>query len=189
MQRCFDDAFISDFPAEGRFVKAKRRGLGYWYFDQPDGAGGQKRKYVGPDADEEIRSRVEKFGRLKADVRTRRQLVSTLVRQAYFPTPLKTAGETIRALSDAGFFRLCGVLVGTVAMQVYTGILGRRFDSGTLQTMDADFAQFHGSDDASRKPMNRFFDHLIYQPVRGVVLRGAGIPVVNGGDKMCQMAA
>lgn len=36
-----------------------------------------------------------------------------------------------------------GVLVGTVAYQCYSAILGRRLDAVAMQTGDADFAQFH----------------------------------------------
>ena len=44
----------------------------------------------------------------------------------------------------AGFFRLRGVLVGTVAFQAYAGPLGIRLSGRPLQTQDADFAQFWG---------------------------------------------
>ena len=44
----------------------------------------------------------------------------------------------------AGFFRLRGVLVGTVAFQAYAGPLGIRLTGRPLQTQDVDFAQFWG---------------------------------------------
>lgn len=46
-QRAMDDAWTLDFPPIGRFVKVKVKEREYWYFDQSDGEGGQKRKYVG----------------------------------------------------------------------------------------------------------------------------------------------
>jgi len=49
----------------------------------------------------------------------------------------------VAALERAGFFRLRGVLVGTVAFHVYAAILGVRLPNGVMQTADADFAQFH----------------------------------------------
>ena len=49
----------------------------------------------------------------------------------------------IEELANAGFFRLRGVLIGTVAYQCYPGVLGRRLDAIAMQTGDADFAQFH----------------------------------------------
>jgi hypothetical protein len=43
-----------------------------------------------------------------------------------------------------GFFRLRGVLVGTLAFQAYAGPLGIRLGRRPLMTQDADFAQFWG---------------------------------------------
>jgi len=49
----------------------------------------------------------------------------------------------VEELAKAGFFRLRGVLVGTVAYQCYSAVIGRRLDAVALQTGNADFAQFH----------------------------------------------
>jgi hypothetical protein len=61
------------------------KGRKYWYFDTPKEGGGQNRKYAGAADDPEITKRVETFKDLKADIRSRRKLVSTLVREAYLP--------------------------------------------------------------------------------------------------------
>jgi hypothetical protein len=45
-----------------------------------EGGGGQNRKYAGAADDPEITKRVETFKDLKADIRSRRKLVSMLVR-------------------------------------------------------------------------------------------------------------
>jgi hypothetical protein len=45
---------VADFPPTGRLVSVKVNNRSYWYFDQPDGKGGQKRRYVGPGDDDEI---------------------------------------------------------------------------------------------------------------------------------------
>lgn len=58
-QRSFDAQWSSDFVLAGRFVSVKVDNRAYWYFDQPDGEGGQKRRYVGPADDPEIKLRVE----------------------------------------------------------------------------------------------------------------------------------
>jgi hypothetical protein len=71
-------------------------------------------------------------------------LVSTLVRSFGLPAPLQPVGEVLKALARAGVFRLRGVLVGTVAYQTYSAILGTRFASALLQTSDVDVAQFSG---------------------------------------------
>lgn len=242
-QRSLDAAFSSEFNVKGRFVTAEVTSRRYWYFDLPDGEGGKKRTYVGPVDDPEITKRVENFKDLKADIRERRKLVSTLVREAYLPRSERQTGEIVQALAEAGFFRLRGVLIGTVAYQCYSAVLGVRLPSTSMVTADADFAQFHsisvavedemppvletlrqvdstfreiphqadgrlaaqfasrsgykvefltpnmGSEDYGGRPTPmpalggaaaqplRFLDFLIYQPIRAVLLHGAGVPV------------
>jgi hypothetical protein len=143
-QRCLDESFTSEYSSDGRFVPVEVKSKKYWYFDTPKAEGaGQDRRYVGPVDDPEITKRVEAFKDLKADLRGRRRLVSTLTREAYLPRPLLMAGQVVEELAKAGFFRLRGVLVGTVAYQCYSAVLGRRLDAVAMQTGDADFAQFH----------------------------------------------
>jgi hypothetical protein len=245
VQRSLDESFTSEFSSSGRFVAVEVKGKKYWYFDTPKReGGGQDRRYVGPVDDPEITKRVEAFKDLKADLKGRRRLVSTLTREAYLPRPLSMAGQVVEQLAKAGFFRLRGVLVGTVAYQCYPAVLGRRLDAVAMQTGDADFAQFHEisvaikdsmppilevlrkvdptfrevpsqvdgrvstqfvsrdkfkvefltpnqwSNDQEGKPVPmpalggaaafplRFLDYLIYQPIRAVLLHGAGVPVL-----------
>jgi hypothetical protein len=144
VQRALDAAFSSEFSLEGRFVSQQSGGRRYWYFDTAaDEGAGKRRRYVGPVDDPEITRRVEAFKDLKADYRARRKLVSTLVREAYLPRPDPMTGAVVQALAEGGFFRLRGVLVGTVAYQTYGPMLGVRLPEAILQTGDADFAQFH----------------------------------------------
>jgi len=141
-QRALDGSFSSEFSIVGRFIKMESRGRRYWYFDTPKEGGGKARRYVGPVDDEEITRRVENFKDLKADDRTRRKIVSTLIREAYLPRPEPFVGHLIQTLAEQGFFRLQGVLVGTVAYQCYAALLGMRLSHTAMQTADADFAQF-----------------------------------------------
>ena len=60
------------------------------------------------------------------------------------PAPDSLSGLIVEAMWKAGFFRLRGVLVGTVAFQAYAGPLGIKLTGRPLQTQDADFAQFWG---------------------------------------------
>ncbi|MBY5453972.1 hypothetical protein HFO91_30810 [Rhizobium leguminosarum] len=140
-QRAFDDAWAEDFPPTGRFVAVTVDGRKYWYFDQPDGEGGQKRRYVGPADDPEISARVETFKESKSDYKGRRKLVSTLTREAGLIAPDRFTGEVVEALAAAGLFRLRGVLVGTVAFQTYAPYLGIRLPMAAILTGDADIAQ------------------------------------------------
>lgn len=114
-QRSFDAQWTADFPPTGRFVSVKVDNRAYWYFDQPNGEGGQKRRYVGPADDPEITQRVETHRSEKGDYKTRRKLVSTLTREAGLIAPDSFTGDVVEALAAAGLFRLRGILVGTVA--------------------------------------------------------------------------
>jgi hypothetical protein len=144
VQRSLDKNFLSEFSAHGRFVSVEVKGRAYWYFDVPKAEGaGQKRRYVGPASDPEISKKVAAFKDLKANLKGRRRLVSTRVREAHLPRPLRMSGQVVEKIARAGVFRLRGVLVGTIAYQCYAGVLGSRLDAAAMQTGDADFAQFH----------------------------------------------
>src|SRR3546814_10617484 len=60
------------------FVKRSEKGKLYWYYEPPMTDGSRPRKYVGPDSDPAVASRVEGFGRLKTGFRERQRLVRAL---------------------------------------------------------------------------------------------------------------
>lgn len=159
-QRSLDASFATEFNVGGRFVAMEVKGRRYWYHDLPNSDAGKTRTYVGPVDDPEITKRVESFKDLKADIRERRKLVSTLVREAYLPRPEGKTGDIVQALAEAGFFRLRGVLVGTVAYQCYPAVLGVRLPSASMVTGDADFAQFHSISEAVGDGMPPVLDTL-----------------------------
>lgn len=140
-QRSLDAAWTSDFPQEGRFTPASIKGRKYWYFDIPDGHGGTKRRYAGPDDDPDIAQRVSDHKRDKDDLRARRRLVNTLTREGGMISPDAMTGDIVQALANGGLFRLRGVLIGTVAFQCYSGLLGVRLPMAAILTGDADIAQ------------------------------------------------
>ena len=142
-QRSLDGDFVSEFPLDGRFVPVTVKDREYYYFDNPPAVADGKRVYVGPKADPEIARRVAEFNGLKNDMKARRKLVSTLVRDGGMASPVRFTGDVIEAMAKGGLFRLRAVLVGTVAYSTYPGILGVRLPAATMQTGDADFAQFH----------------------------------------------
>jgi hypothetical protein len=143
LQRSLDVAFQNDFAAaSGNFVAVPVKGKQYWYFDETT-EGATKRRYVGPADDPEISKRVADFKLIKTDLRARRKLVSTLIREAGLLAPERLTGDIVEALATAGLFRLRGVLVGTIAYQTYAAHLGVRLPASAIQTGDADFAQFH----------------------------------------------
>jgi hypothetical protein len=55
--------------------------------------------------------------------------------------PDAMSGDIVEALADGGLFRLRGVLIGTVAFQCYSGLLGIRLPMAAILTGDADIAQ------------------------------------------------
>jgi hypothetical protein len=65
------------------------------------------------------------------------------LRDAGFATPPTLVGDVVEALWKAGIFRLRAVLVGTLAYQTYSGLLGVRLPAAALMTGDVDFAQVH----------------------------------------------
>jgi hypothetical protein len=140
-QRSLDAAWTADFPPEGRFTPANIKGRKYWYFDIPDGHGGTTRRYVGPADDPDIAQRVANHKRDKDDLRGRRRMVNSLTREGGMIAPDTISGDIVEALADGGLFRLRGVLIGTVAFQCYSGLLGVRLPTAAILTGDADIAQ------------------------------------------------
>lgn len=144
IERSLDAGFDQDFDEQGQFVKVPAKGRDYWYY-QLYGNGTRTRRYVGPVADEAVTRRVEAFGKLKGDFSERREIVRAL--STSLPQPDALTGDILNGLWKAGFFRLRGVLVGTVAFQAYAGLLGMKLPGTALMTQDSDFAQFKAISD------------------------------------------
>jgi hypothetical protein len=140
LERCAATSFDAAFSEDGTFTPKTINGRRYWYF-QVATAQGRKQRYVGPESPALI-ARIERHQQSRDDERERRALVSTLVRSYGLTAPLARIGEVVAALAKAGLFRLRGVLVGTVAYQCYSGMLGVRLSGASVQTSDIDIAQF-----------------------------------------------
>jgi hypothetical protein len=142
LQRSLDAEFDEMFDVKGSFRKKLSKGRMYWHHQVRVG---DKviTKYVGPVTDKSITDRVNRFAEIKSDFKARKELVRALS-AAGLPTPDAVSGTVVEAMWKAGFFRLRGVLVGTVAFQAYAGPLGIKLKGRPLQTQDADFAQFWG---------------------------------------------
>lgn len=140
LDRSRSTAFQDAFQEDGSFVPKTIKGRRYWYF-QKKSNGGREQKYVGPETPELLKQ-IAQHKQTRDDERERRALVSTLVRSFGLPRPIKEIGDTVEALAKAGVFRLRGVLVGTVAYQAYSPMLGVRLPHAILQTGDVDIAQF-----------------------------------------------
>lgn len=141
LERCRAASFQHAFPTPGTFVSKTVKGRKYWYFQSPTEAGRQQ-KYVGPETPE-LLEEIARHKQVRDDERERRSLVATLTRSFGLPTPpIPVIGEIISALAKAGVFRLRGVLIGTVAYQTYSAMLGTKLPHSILQTNDVDIAQF-----------------------------------------------
>ncbi|MGY2049225.1 nucleotidyltransferase family protein [Methylobacterium sp. JK268] len=143
-QRCLDALFDAQLPENGSFTQRHQNGRSYWYYMgyTPGDEGRRYAKYVGPVDDPAVSARVSAFRDAKTGYRERRDLVRAL-RAMGLPAPTPFVGDVVEALWKSGFFRLRGVLVGTVAYQAYAGLLGARLPDAHLVTSDLDVAQFH----------------------------------------------
>jgi hypothetical protein len=131
--------FDRAFGERGTFVTKEIKGRRYWYF-QTLARGTKKQRYVGPETPE-LLERIASARRGIDDFRERRSLVSTLARSAFLPKPSSEMGEVIAQLAEAGVFRLRAILVGTVAFQTYSAMLGVRLPNAAARTDDVDIAQ------------------------------------------------
>ncbi|MBS0367341.1 MAG: nucleotidyltransferase domain-containing protein [Proteobacteria bacterium] len=119
----------------GVFSRKTVKGHAYWYYVFREGTR-HRQIYVGPD-DERVRALVEKKQQPTDSDRTQ-----TLAR-AYVAhggtTLLPKHLRVIARLTDFGFFRIGGVLVGTHAFAAYANLLGVRW-TGADRTQDVDLA-------------------------------------------------
>lgn len=136
------------FPAGTNFQLRTISGRRYWYARLPDGS----QKYLGPDKPP-LSEIVASERDLKVLDSENRAIIRSF-RANGFPLPGDNPGRVLASLSDSGFFRLRGVLVGTLAYQTYLPMFGeniRAFHSNLAKsgamaasrTGDLDFALFH----------------------------------------------
>lgn len=130
----------SDFEPTGSFITKERKGRQYWYFRSPMEQGIRRDRYVGPDSPT-VRQRIERHAAEKGSYRQRRSLVSALLHSG-FKGPDARTGRILEALEAAGVFRLRAVVIGTVAYQTYSGLLGVKMAAPSTLTQDLDVAQF-----------------------------------------------
>jgi hypothetical protein len=187
LDRCNATAFHDAFPPDGNFVSKTVRKKRYWYF-QRQSATGREQKYVGPETSQ-LLEQISQHKQRRDDERERRALVSTLIRALGLPRPLKEIGEVVAALAQAGVFRLRGVLIGTVAYQVYAPMLGVRLPHTILQTGDVDIAQFQNVSVAVEEQIPPVLDLLrsvdkTFRPVPHIHKSSATSYVAKGGIRV-----
>lgn len=120
----------------GSFQKLTRRGQDYWYFAYRDLDRKVRMAYIGPD-DERVRALVRRFAQVRRDKPLAPQAQAALA-LGCAPTAPKHF-RIVKRLSEYGFFRAGGVLIGTHAFIALGNLLGVRWDNGAT-TLDVDFA-------------------------------------------------
>src|ERR1700712_2445052 len=130
----------ADFPVRGSFFTTSIQRRPYWYFQGQQQDGRRTKRYVGPDTPE-LQASIQAHREAKDDYRQRRELVSALTR-AGLKAPDALTGRVLEALANAGVFRVRAVVVGTVAYQCYSGLLGVKLGASNAMTSDLDLAQF-----------------------------------------------
>ena len=120
----------------GSFSSKTIKGHKYWYFQYTEPSGKLRQIYVGPDNDA-VKSLIE--------LKDRPGAVQNLVPLAASAVALGCAAvlpkhlRVIARLSEYGFFRAGGVLVGTHAFLAFGNMLGVQWGD-TSRTQDIDFA-------------------------------------------------
>ncbi|HYG27570.1 MAG TPA: GSU2403 family nucleotidyltransferase fold protein [Caulobacteraceae bacterium] len=137
------------------FRKKTIKGRDYWYARGPSEEGKRPERYLGADTPE-LRATIEAKIDAGKSADGRRLIVRSLI-AAGLPAPDPTSGAVLKALAEAGAFRLRAVVVGTVAFQMYGGGLGAVFPGAVIRTGDLDIAQDYGVsgavDDEVDRPM------------------------------------
>jgi hypothetical protein len=160
VERCATDELASDVPIDGSFYLKKVGGSAYWYFRESAGPTGRHLDhYAGPDS-EDLQRQVDGHRQAKERYRERRMIVGTLQR-AGLPAPDAETGRVLQVLADAGIFRLGAVVVGTVAYQTYSGLLGVVLGRRKFTTNDLEIAQFQSASSAIGNRVRMPFGDLL----------------------------
>lgn len=163
-------------------------GKRFWYATVRSG-GAHRQFFIGPD-DKRTRARIGRWKDAQADQRAFRAGASekaAALRAARLPALDMTTGKVLRALAEAGAFRLGAVLVGTHAFRLYDLELGARISSAaTAITADVDLAAFEklslSIDDRAEPEIPKVLTSLGLLPV-GSLQRGKPVRWrLRGGD-------
>jgi len=126
----------------GSFVSKVIKGDTYYYFQYSDPGGIKRQLYIGRKdriLDDVVKKyRAERASFAEEEIGTQR--LCSLLRAGEALLTDTASARVLKALSDAGVFRLGAVLVGTHAFLVLGNLLGVRWPGGSLRTQDIDIA-------------------------------------------------
>jgi hypothetical protein len=126
----------------GCFITKTVKGASYLYFQGSEPSGRTRQIYVGragPVMDKVVAEFKAKSRSVQEDRASLRRL-SALLAAGGALIPDSSTARVLRALGEAGVFRLGGVLVGTHAFLALGNALGTRWDHASLATQDIDIA-------------------------------------------------
>lgn len=121
---------------KGSFQKLERKGKQYWYFAYRDPDQKTRMAYVGPD-DIRVQQLIARFAQLQQD-KPLAPAARSAIALGCAPAAPKHF-RIIKRLSEYGFFRAGGILIGTHAFLAMGNMLGVRWLDGA-STLDVDFA-------------------------------------------------
>lgn len=126
----------------GSFVTKTIKGDTYYYFQYSHPGGIKRQIYIGRKdkvLDEVVKKYREERGSI-AEEEMGIQRLCTLLRVGGALLTDSASARVLKALSDAGVFRLGAVLVGTQAFLALGNLLGVKWTGGSLRTHDIDIA-------------------------------------------------
>ncbi len=130
------DMMRSVADLQGSFSSKKVKGHIYWYFQYTEPSGKLRQVYVGPQSDA-VTALMEKKAAPASQSRLAPLAGAAIALGCADLLPRHY--RVIRRLSDYGFFRAGGVLVGTHAFLAFGNMLGVRWGDSS-RTQDIDFA-------------------------------------------------
>lgn len=138
----FFEAHRSAGWAPGSFVLKTVKGRDYYYYQDAGPTGIKRQTYLGLRSstfDVLVESYREGRRSAEQELESIARLCAALTATGSLTTDHPSA-RVIRALADAGLFRLGGVLVGTHAFNALGNVLGVRWQGASLRTLDVDVA-------------------------------------------------
>ncbi|RZS76904.1 hypothetical protein EV217_5138 [Phyllobacterium myrsinacearum] len=160
------------------------KGRLYWYWQPPTDRDGTRpsAKYIGPDNDQ-TRAHLQELQDHVENLRQRRDMVRAL-RAARLPVPDTMSGNIMAAMAEAGVFRLRATVIGSVAFQTYSGLLGYHLPATISRTGDLDIGQFQSIAIAVEDKIDRDLESVL----QTVDTRFKAVPYAMDGRKTMRYA-
>ena len=130
------------WPLSGSIVTVPVGDQEHWYFQKSRRTTSgkyQQREYIGPVGDQALAAKVASFEAAKAGYTGRMGIISTL-KSAGVAAPTGKLANLLLGLHEAGVLERA-LVVGIIAFQAYSAMLGAKFGQSAFHTMDLDMTQ------------------------------------------------